>query len=107
MSPPTDLETVIGSQIKCAIFLDLNIHCLLIIPREWHFRTSLCHSYRALHLTFPDIYFHQNNAEEHRAALELRDSVLSLRQNDEGPKRNLQRAVEHRLVVAQRRFVSF
>ncbi|KAI6009592.1 DOPA-like domain-containing protein [Pisolithus orientalis] len=31
--------------------------------------------------TFIDIYFHQNNAEEHAAALELRDAVLRLRRD--------------------------
>ncbi|EIN07966.1 hypothetical protein PUNSTDRAFT_104134 [Punctularia strigosozonata HHB-11173 SS5] len=33
--------------------------------KEWHFH----------------IYFHQNNADEHKAALDLRDSVLRLRKN--------------------------
>jgi DOPA 4,5-dioxygenase len=33
--------------------------------KEWHFH----------------IYFHQNNAEEHHAALELRDAVLRLRRD--------------------------
>lgn len=28
-----------------------------------------------------DIYFHQNNADEHEAALKLRDSVLRLRRD--------------------------
>ena len=28
-----------------------------------------------------DIYFHQNNADEHRAALQLRDAVLRLRRD--------------------------
>ncbi|KAJ6546808.1 DOPA-like domain-containing protein [Mycena capillaripes] len=46
--PPTDLKTVLDSEIK-----------------EWHFH----------------IYFHQGNAEEHHAALELRDSVLRLRRD--------------------------
>ncbi|KAA1477724.1 hypothetical protein DENSPDRAFT_867715 [Dentipellis sp. KUC8613] len=48
MSPPTDLQTVLESEIK-----------------EWHFH----------------IYFHQHNAEEHHAALELRDAVLRLRRD--------------------------
>ncbi|KIY48228.1 hypothetical protein FISHEDRAFT_43717 [Fistulina hepatica ATCC 64428] len=48
MSPPTDLKTVIDSEIK-----------------EWHFH----------------IYFHQDNKEEHAAALELRDAVLRLRRD--------------------------
>ncbi|TFY68429.1 hypothetical protein EVG20_g3556 [Dentipellis fragilis] len=48
MSPPTDLQTVLDSEIK-----------------EWHFH----------------IYFHQHNAEEHHAALELRDAVLRLRRD--------------------------
>jgi len=46
--PPTDLKTVVESEIK-----------------EWHFH----------------IYFHQNNADEHRAALHLRDAVLRLRRD--------------------------
>ncbi|KAF9464553.1 DOPA-like domain-containing protein [Collybia nuda] len=46
--PPTDLETVLNSEIK-----------------EWHFH----------------IYFHQRNASEHHAALELRDAVLRLRRD--------------------------
>ncbi|KAJ7118971.1 DOPA-like domain-containing protein [Mycena epipterygia] len=46
--PPTDLKTVLESEIK-----------------EWHFH----------------IYFHQGNAEEHHAALELRDAVLRLRRD--------------------------
>ncbi|KAJ6457091.1 DOPA-like domain-containing protein [Mycena vitilis] len=46
--PPTDLKTVLDSEIK-----------------EWHFH----------------IYFHQENAEEHHAALELRDAVLRLRRD--------------------------
>ncbi|KJA21036.1 hypothetical protein HYPSUDRAFT_42422 [Hypholoma sublateritium FD-334 SS-4] len=46
--PPTDLKTVVESEIK-----------------EWHFH----------------IYFHQNNADEHRAALQLRDAVLRLRRD--------------------------
>ena len=29
----------------------------------------------------PDIYFHQRNADEHHAALELRDAVLRLRRD--------------------------
>ncbi|KDQ59759.1 hypothetical protein JAAARDRAFT_33332 [Jaapia argillacea MUCL 33604] len=48
MSPVTDLQTVLDSEIK-----------------EWHFH----------------IYFHQHNAEEHQAALELRDAVLRLRRD--------------------------
>ncbi|KAI0062027.1 hypothetical protein BV25DRAFT_1907748 [Artomyces pyxidatus] len=48
MSPPTDLQTVLDSEIK-----------------EWHFH----------------IYFHQNNADEHQAALVLRDAVLRLRRD--------------------------
>ncbi|KAJ6594629.1 DOPA-like domain-containing protein [Mycena capillaripes] len=46
--PPTDLKTVLESEIK-----------------EWHFH----------------IYFHQENAEEHHAAMELRDAVLRLRRD--------------------------
>ncbi|KAJ7272826.1 DOPA-like domain-containing protein [Mycena rebaudengoi] len=46
--PPTDLKTVLESEVK-----------------EWHFH----------------IYFHQANAEEHHAALELRDAVLRLRRD--------------------------
>ncbi|KAJ6456409.1 DOPA-like domain-containing protein [Mycena sanguinolenta] len=46
--PPTDLKTVLESEIK-----------------EWHFH----------------IYFHQGNAEEHHAAMELRDAVLRLRRD--------------------------
>ncbi|KAH7911912.1 DOPA-like domain-containing protein [Hygrophoropsis aurantiaca] len=48
ISPPTDLEEVVNSEV-----------------REWHFH----------------IYFHQRNAEEHQAALELRDAVLRLRRD--------------------------
>ncbi|KIK79644.1 hypothetical protein PAXRUDRAFT_834003 [Paxillus rubicundulus Ve08.2h10] len=48
MSPPTDLEEVVNSEVK-----------------EWHFH----------------IYFHQHNAEEHHAALQLRDAVLRLRRD--------------------------
>ncbi|KAF8894833.1 DOPA-like domain-containing protein [Infundibulicybe gibba] len=46
--PPTDLQTVLDSEIK-----------------EWHFH----------------IYFHQRNADEHHAAMELRDAVLRLRRD--------------------------
>ncbi|KAF8162752.1 DOPA-like domain-containing protein [Crassisporium funariophilum] len=46
--PPTDLHTVVESEIK-----------------EWHFH----------------IYFHQRNADEHDAALQLRDAVLRLRRD--------------------------
>ena len=57
--------------------------------REWHFRAY--HSRSLLvcwvfltgnvghHLS--DIYFHQRNADEHHAALELRDAVLRLRRD--------------------------
>ncbi|KAI0689031.1 DOPA-like domain-containing protein [Cerioporus squamosus] len=48
MSPPTDVQEVVDSEIK-----------------EWHFH----------------IYFHQRNADEHHAALELRDAVLRLRRD--------------------------
>ena len=32
-------------------------------------------------LALADIYFHQRNADEHHAALELRDAVLRLRRD--------------------------
>ncbi|KAJ8508181.1 hypothetical protein ONZ45_g9534 [Pleurotus djamor] len=64
---PTELEAVLDSEIK-----------------EWHFRAL--HHLNLIQLqhnisTPLDIYFHQNNVDEHHAALELRDKVLRLRRD--------------------------
>ncbi|CDO71870.1 hypothetical protein BN946_scf184940.g17 [Trametes cinnabarina] len=69
MSPPTDVKEVVESEIK-----------------EWHFRelalTDRRREPRGRLTGDPaDIYFHQRNADEHQAALELRDAVLRLRRD--------------------------
>ncbi|KAK7688893.1 hypothetical protein QCA50_007584 [Cerrena zonata] len=76
MSPPTDLKSVVDSEIKyaspfirVAVLTDLDLLNTI---------QGMASSYGIVNL---NIYFHQRNADEHHAALELRDAVLRLRRD--------------------------
>jgi aromatic ring-cleaving dioxygenase len=84
MEPPTDLREVIESEIKyertvvsARILRHVNL-CLengIFVSFDRIFFSLLMYRLSV------DIYFHQRNADEHHAALQLRDAVLRLRYN--------------------------
>ena len=90
MAPQTDLEDVINSEIKCVGVCRRQMeakryytsHSLLTLTGNGTF-VSWLNSYKFVFRAHrsADIYFHQNNAEELQAALELRDAVLRLRRD--------------------------
>jgi hypothetical protein len=82
-SPPTDLEVVLASEIKSVFLRPLWGRALTAILLQG---MALPLVFRDLPPILPseklaDIYFHQKNQGEHRAALDLRDAVLRLRRD--------------------------
>jgi hypothetical protein len=84
--PPTDLENVLDSEIKCVVSQlighivgQLTRFCLS--ESGTSVRVELWSSCRTDYSDSTDIYFKQRNADEHHSALQLRDAVLRLRRD--------------------------